>query len=57
MTDRYREKFSDLAFGIGTIQNCFYFKKSEAFKLCALAILEKFGYGKDKTHSPHILES
>lgn len=41
ITDRYREKFSDLAFGIGTIQDCAYFEKSEAFKLYKREVLRK----------------
>lgn len=40
-SDRYREKFPDLAFGIGTIQNCAYFEKSEAFKLYKREVLRK----------------
>jgi len=41
ITDRYREKFPDLAFGIGTIQDCVYFEKSEPFKLYKRDILRK----------------
>jgi DNA/RNA-binding domain of Phe-tRNA-synthetase-like protein len=33
ITDAYRRRFPDLCFGIGTIQNCTYFEKSESFKL------------------------
>jgi len=33
ITDAYRQRFPDLAFGIGTVQSCTYFEKSEAFKL------------------------
>ena len=33
ITDAYRQRFPDLCFGIGTIQNCTYFEKSESFKL------------------------
>jgi len=32
ITDAYRQRFPDLAFGIGTIQSCTYFEKSESFK-------------------------
>ncbi|MDP3015643.1 MAG: hypothetical protein Q8N70_01030 [Deltaproteobacteria bacterium] len=41
ITDRYREKFPDLAFGIGTIQDCVYFEKSEAFKIYKREVLRK----------------
>lgn len=41
ITDRYREKFPDLAFGIGTIQDCAYFEKSEPFKLYKREVLRK----------------
>ncbi|MCJ7704463.1 MAG: hypothetical protein MUO28_02880 [Desulfobacterales bacterium] len=41
ITDRYREKFPDLAFGIGTIQDCAYFEKSEAFKIYKREVLRK----------------
>lgn len=41
ITDRYREKFPDLAFGIGTIQGCVYFEKSETFKLFKREVLRK----------------
>ena len=41
ITDRYREKFPDLAFGIGTIQDCAYFEKSEAFKIFKREVLRK----------------
>ena len=33
ITDAYRQRFSELCFGIGTIQDCAYFEKSEPFKL------------------------
>ena len=33
ITDAYRQRFPDLCFGIGTIQDCTYFEKSESFKL------------------------
>ena len=32
ITDAYRQRFPDLAFGIGTIQSCTYFEKGESFK-------------------------
>lgn len=41
MTDRYRKRFPDLTFGIGTIQNCAYFEKSEPFKLYKREVLRK----------------
>ncbi|OGP75654.1 MAG: hypothetical protein A2V86_17670 [Deltaproteobacteria bacterium RBG_16_49_23] len=41
ITDRYREKFPDLNFGIGTIQACTYFEKSEAFKIYKRELLRK----------------
>jgi hypothetical protein len=30
ITNAYRQRFPDLAFGIGTIQSCIYFEKSES---------------------------
>jgi DNA/RNA-binding domain of Phe-tRNA-synthetase-like protein len=41
VTDAYRQKFPDLAFGIGTIQSCTYFEKSESFKLFKRELLRK----------------
>lgn len=41
ITDAYRRRFPDLAFGIGTIQGCIYFEKSEAFKLYKREVLRK----------------
>jgi len=41
ITDRYREKFPDLSFGIGTIQGCAYFEKSENFKIYKRELLRK----------------
>ena len=41
ITDAYRHRFSELAFGIGTIQDCIYFEKSEAFKLYKRELLRK----------------
>jgi DNA/RNA-binding domain of Phe-tRNA-synthetase-like protein len=41
ITDAYRQKFPDLAFGIGTIQSCTYFEKSESFKLYKRELLRK----------------
>jgi DNA/RNA-binding domain of Phe-tRNA-synthetase-like protein len=41
ITDAYRRRFPDLAFGIGTIQGCTYFEKSEAFKLDKRELLRK----------------
>jgi DNA/RNA-binding domain of Phe-tRNA-synthetase-like protein len=41
IADAYRQRFPDLAFGIGTIQDCTYFEKSEAFKLHKRELLRK----------------
>ena len=41
ITDAYRHQFPDLAFGIGTIQACTYFEKSESFKLHKRELLRK----------------
>jgi len=41
ITDRYCQKFPGLAFGIGTIQDCTYFEKSESFKLYKRELLRK----------------
>jgi DNA/RNA-binding domain of Phe-tRNA-synthetase-like protein len=41
ITDAYRHRFPDLIFGIGTIQGCTYFEKSEAFKLYKREVLRK----------------
>ncbi|MBM4278909.1 MAG: hypothetical protein FJ130_13685 [Deltaproteobacteria bacterium] len=41
ITDRYCEKFPNLAFGIGTIQDCAFFEKSEPFKLYKREVLRK----------------
>jgi DNA/RNA-binding domain of Phe-tRNA-synthetase-like protein len=41
ITDRYRRKFLELPFGIGTIQDCTYFEKSEEFKLYKRELLRK----------------
>jgi DNA/RNA-binding domain of Phe-tRNA-synthetase-like protein len=41
ITDAYHQRFPDLAFGIGTIQSCAYFEKSEAFKLFKRELLRK----------------
>jgi DNA/RNA-binding domain of Phe-tRNA-synthetase-like protein len=41
ITDAYRQHFPDLAFGIGTIQACTYFEKSDAFKLFKRELLRK----------------
>jgi DNA/RNA-binding domain of Phe-tRNA-synthetase-like protein len=41
ITDAYRHRFPDLCFGIGTIQNCTYFEKSETFKLYKRELLRK----------------
>lgn len=41
ITDAYRQRFPDLAFGIGTIQACTYFEKNESFKLSKRELLRK----------------
>jgi DNA/RNA-binding domain of Phe-tRNA-synthetase-like protein len=41
ITDIYHQRFPDLAFGIGTIQPCTYFEKSESFKLSKRELLRK----------------
>jgi DNA/RNA-binding domain of Phe-tRNA-synthetase-like protein len=41
ITDAYHQRFPDLAFGIGTIQSCIYFEKSESFKLYKRELLRK----------------
>lgn len=41
ITDRYRHRFPNLSFGIGTIQACTYFEKSEPFKLYKRELLRK----------------
>jgi len=41
ITETYRSRFSELCFGIGTIQACTYFEKSESFKLYKRELLRK----------------
>ncbi|MBS3906914.1 MAG: hypothetical protein KGZ49_07745 [Syntrophaceae bacterium] len=41
ITDAYCQRFPELSFGIGTIQDCVYFEKSEAFKLYKRDLLRK----------------
>ena len=41
ITHAYRQRFPDLPFGIGTIQGCTFFEKSEAFKLYKRELLRK----------------
>jgi len=41
ITDAYRRRFRELPFGIGTIQDCTYFEKSESFKLYKRDLLRK----------------
>src|SRR4030042_216130 len=41
ITGAYRQRFPDLAFGIGTIQSGAYFEKSESFKLHKRDLLRK----------------
>ena len=40
-TDAYRSRFPELSFGIGTVQDCTYFEKSEAFKIYKRDLLRK----------------
>jgi DNA/RNA-binding domain of Phe-tRNA-synthetase-like protein len=41
ITGAYRLRFPNLTFGIGTIQNCTYFEKSDSFKLYKRELLRK----------------
>jgi DNA/RNA-binding domain of Phe-tRNA-synthetase-like protein len=41
ITDAYRHRFPELSFGIGTVQGCTYFEKSEALKLYKRDLLRK----------------
>jgi len=41
ITDAYRQRFPNLAFGIGTIQSCIHFEKNESFKLYKRELLRK----------------
>jgi len=41
ITDAYRLRFPNLSFGIGTIQDCTYFEKSDSFKLYKRELLRK----------------
>jgi len=41
ITEAYRHRFPELGFGIGTIQACTYFEKSEALKLYKRDLLRK----------------
>jgi len=41
ITDAYRQRFPDLAFGIGTTQSCTHFEKRESFKLFKRDLLRK----------------
>src|SRR4030043_1032938 len=41
ITDDYRQRFPNLSFGIGTIQGCTYFEKSDPFKLYKRELLRK----------------
>ena len=41
VTDAYCRKFPDLGFGIGTLRDCGYFEKNEAFKLYKRDLLRK----------------
>ena len=41
ISNAYRQRFPELSFGIGTIQACTYFEKSESFKLYKRELLRK----------------
>jgi DNA/RNA-binding domain of Phe-tRNA-synthetase-like protein len=41
LTSAYRQRYPDLAFGMGTIQSCAYFEKSDSFKLNKRELLRK----------------
>jgi len=41
ITDAYHRRFPELPFGIGTIQDCTYFEKSESFKIYKRDLLRK----------------
>jgi len=53
ITGAYCQRFPDLSFGIGTIQDCAYFETSEAFKLYKRKLLRKM---KRRTHLAEIEE-
>ncbi len=41
ITERYRKRFPDLSFGIGTIRDCTFFEKSETFKIYKRDLVRK----------------
>jgi DNA/RNA-binding domain of Phe-tRNA-synthetase-like protein len=41
ITEAYRHRFPDLPFGIGAVQDCTYFEKSESFKIYKRDLLRK----------------
>ena len=41
ITEAYRRRFPDLSFGIGTIQDCTFFEKSETFKIYKRDLVRK----------------
>ena len=41
ITDAYRNRFPNMSFGIGTIQDCTYFEKNDSFKLYKRELLRK----------------
>jgi len=41
ITEAYRRRFPELPFGIGTVQDCTYFEKSESFKIYKRDLLRK----------------
>jgi len=40
-TDAYRSRFPELCFGVGTVQDCTYFEKSDSFKIYKRDLLRK----------------
>ena len=54
ITEAYRRRFPQLPFGIGTIQGCIYFEKSEAFKIYKRDVLRKM---RRRTHLAQVEES
>ncbi len=53
ITEAYRRRFLELPFGIGTVQDCTYFEKSESFKIYKRDHLRKM---RRRTHLAQIEE-
>ena len=53
VTEAYRRRFPELPFGIGTVQDCTYFEKSESFKIYKRDLLRKM---RRKAHLAEIEE-